>query len=146
MRKPAIASSAKAQITSVAPMRPSSSPMTAKIMSVCASGRYETFPTPSPRPAPVNAARADPDRRLHDLEAGALRVAPRVEEAEDARAAVRLDPDRERARAPSARTDATDEQPDRHAGDEEDREHHPAERDRRPEVGLDDDQAAEERR
>ena len=28
-------------------------PITAKIMSVCASGRYEIFPTPSPSPAPV---------------------------------------------------------------------------------------------
>jgi len=38
------------------------------------------------------AARADPDRRLDDLEAGSLRVRPRVEEAEDASAAVGLDP------------------------------------------------------
>ena len=77
---------------------------------------------------------------------GALRVPPRVEEAEDARAAVRLDPDRERARAPSARSDAIASSRIGHAGDEEDREHHPAERDRRSEVGLDDDQPAEERR
>ena len=53
IRNPASARTANAQITSVTPMRPSSSPMTAKIMSVCASGRYEIFPTPSPSPAPV---------------------------------------------------------------------------------------------
>ena len=39
MRKPAKANAAKPQITSAEPTRPSSSPTTAKIMSVCASGR-----------------------------------------------------------------------------------------------------------
>jgi len=53
MRKPATAKTPNAAITSADPKRPSSSPMTAKIMSVCASGRYEILPTPSPRPAPV---------------------------------------------------------------------------------------------
>ena len=37
--KPAHAKAAKRAITNSAPTRPSSSPMTAKIMSVCASGR-----------------------------------------------------------------------------------------------------------
>ena len=53
IRNPTSASNANAPITSDAPMRPSYSPMTAKIMSVWASGRYEIFPTPSPSPAPV---------------------------------------------------------------------------------------------
>ena len=44
-----------------------------------------------------DAARADADHRLHGLEPGALGVLPRVEEAEQALAAVRLDPDREQA-------------------------------------------------
>ena len=39
------------------------------------------------------AARAERDHRLHGLEARALRVAPRVEEAEEARASVGLEPD-----------------------------------------------------
>ncbi len=88
-------------------------------------------------PGTREAAGADPDRRLHDLEAGALRVAPRVEEAEDASAPVRLDPDREQpdrdARARTRRTSSRTGTP----ATSEDREHHPAERDRRPEVGLD---------
>ena len=98
--------------------------MTAKIMSVCASGRYEIFPTPR-RP---RAAATPPDPRCRSSPARfgtrRLRVAPWVEEAEDARAAVRLEPDRQgdpfRGRGRGGR-----EQPDRHACDEEDREHHP---------------------
>ena len=50
-------------------------------------------------PLADEAARAHADHRLHALEAGALSVLPRVEEAEEARAPVRLDPDRDRARA-----------------------------------------------
>ena len=37
--KPANANAAKAAITAVVPISPSSSPMTARIMSVCCSGR-----------------------------------------------------------------------------------------------------------
>ena len=87
----------------------------------------------------------DADHRLHDLEAGALRVVPRVQEREEPRAPVRLEPDRGRAEragdhergAQRARRRAGDEQ---HAG-----EHH-EQRDRRAHVGLEDQQTAEERR
>ena len=92
----------------------------------------------------MNAARADADHRLHGLEAGALRVVPRVEEAEDARAAVRLEPDREqaerRARAPTRRASSRIGTP----ATSRIAEHHHAERDRRAEVGLDQDQRAED--
>ena len=39
IRSPAQQNAAKAEITPAVPMSPSSSPMTAKIMSLCASGR-----------------------------------------------------------------------------------------------------------
>ena len=53
IRNPAQAKTANAAITAVVPIRPSSSPTIAKIMSVCASGRYEIFETPWPSPSPV---------------------------------------------------------------------------------------------
>src|SRR5690349_1972624 len=40
-------------------------------------------------------ARPEPDHRLHGLEARTLSVVPRIDEAEDARPPVRLEPDRE---------------------------------------------------
>ena len=43
------------------------------------------------------AARADADRGLHDLEARALGVRPRMQEAEEAGATIWLEPDRERS-------------------------------------------------
>src|SRR4249920_3040860 len=102
------------------------------------------LPDPLAEARSREASRADADRRLHDLEPGALSVAPRVEEAEHARPAVRLGPDREHS---DSRGDDRrhDEQPDGHYGDEEDREHHPAEGDRGAEVGLHDDEPAEDR-
>src|SRR5207244_13574980 len=60
---------------------------------------------------------AESDQGLDGLETGALGVVPRVEEAEDARAPVRLEPDRrepERAGEP----DAGAEDPRRRPGDE----------------------------
>src|SRR6185369_2807811 len=50
--------------------------------------------------APEDPARAEPDDRLHRLVAGALGVVPRVDEAEQASAAVRLEPDGEEADEP----------------------------------------------
>jgi hypothetical protein len=44
-----------------------------------------------------DAAGSHSDQRLHGLEACALRILPRVEEAEDARAPIRLEPDRDQA-------------------------------------------------
>ena len=68
---------------------------------------------------------------------------PRVDEAEDARSAVGLDPDREQADrrddAPAAR-----EQTGRRPGDEQHRAHDQGDRDRGPEVGLGEEQQAEE--
>ena len=45
-------------------MSPVSSPITAAIMSVWASGKYEAFCTLSPRPTPAIPPGADSDRRL----------------------------------------------------------------------------------
>ena len=47
------------------------------------------------QPDAEHAARPEADQRLHGLEAGTLRILPGVEKAEDARAAVRLEPDRQ---------------------------------------------------
>jgi hypothetical protein len=76
-------------------------------------------------------ARPEPDQRLHGLEARSLRVLPRVEEAEDARAAVRLEPDRdqpERHGDPGAgaerRQGGTRDQEDS-GEDDDDRDHRP---------------------
>src|SRR6185436_3062247 len=90
-------------------------------------------------------AGAEPDHRLHGLEAGPLRVLPRVEEAEQARAAVRLEPDGEQAERgddPEAGT----ERPARRARDEQHRGKHHDDRNRGSEVGLDQDQPAEDER
>src|SRR5215211_1486882 len=47
-------------------------------------------------PDPEDAAGPERDHRLHRLEAGALRIAPRVEEREEPCPAIRLQPDRQR--------------------------------------------------
>ena len=118
--------------------------MTAKIMSVWASGRYEIFPTPSPSPAPVKPPepipivawtiwKPAPWASLH----GSRKLKMRARRYGSIQIAA--------SPIPTASTDAASEQPDRHARDEEDREHHPAQRDRRPEIGLDDDEPAEDR-
>src|SRR6185436_19309278 len=88
-------------------------------------------------------ARAEPDLRLHDLEAAPLRVVPRVEEAEEAVAAVRLEPDRDGAEREREPARGAQHAP-RYPGDEEQRRRGDEERDRRAEVGLDDDHGAEE--
>ena len=109
-------------------------------MSVCASGQVVDLLHALPEALADDAARAEADQRLHRLEARALRVGPRVEEAEHARAAVRLDPDRDQpARRPRARrrprasragVPATTSIPAEHQ----------QQRDRGAEVGLDQDQ------
>ena len=101
-RKPTQAKTAKPPIRSAEPISPSSSPTTAKIMSVWASGQEVDLLDPLAEPLAGDAARAHPDDRLDVLEARALRVLPRVEEAEQARAAVRLHVDREQRPARSA--------------------------------------------
>ena len=99
---------------------------------------------PWPRPLTRQAARADPDDRRHVLEARALGVLPRVEEAEDAVAPIRLDPDRWESR-PEGEAGGKGEEPEGDAGDEEDSRDHRGEGDRRAEVGLDDDHGREKR-
>src|SRR6478672_5086517 len=90
-------------------------------------------------------AGAEPDHRLDGLEAGALRVLPRVEEAEQARAPVRLEPDGEQAeRADDPETEA--ERAAGRAGHEQHRRKHHDDGDRGPEIGLDEDQPAEDQR
>ena len=87
------------------------------------------------------AAGAHADHRLHDLEAGPLRVVPRMQEGEEARAAVRLEPDRSRAER-ARQADRGSEHADGRAGDEQHRGQHQHQRDRGAEVGLDDQQHA----
>ena len=52
IRRPKYANAPYAAMTAAAPMSPSSSPMIAKIMSVCASGRKFAFSMLWPRPRP----------------------------------------------------------------------------------------------
>ena len=103
MRKPANANAAKAPITSDRADQAELLADHGEDHVRVRLGQVRDLPDALAEPLAGEPARADPDHRLDDLEAGALGVAPRVEEAEDARAAVRLDPDRERARAASAR-------------------------------------------
>ena len=119
--------------------------MTAKIMSVCASGRYETFPTPSPSPAPVN-----PPEPMPIVAWTIWKPAPCASDHGSRKLKMRArrygSIQMARRPSPTASVSGADEQADRHARDEEDREHHPAERDRGSEVGLDDDQPGEDQR
>src|SRR5262249_42945413 len=101
------------------------------------------LPDPLAEPRAREASRSDADRGLHDLEARALRVGPRVQEAEEACAAVRLEPDRERPYGRGCQGRG-DEKPHWDARDEEDREHHPAQRDGGSEIRLDDDEPTED--
>jgi len=86
-------------------------------------------------------AGAERDRRLHDLEARSLRVAPRVEEAEEPGAPVGLDPDGGEGEEAEERP-GPGEEPHRHAGDDEHRADHDHDGDDGAEVGLDEDQRA----
>ena len=88
-------------------------------------------------------AGAERDQRLHRLETRALGVLPRIEEAEDARAAVRLEPDREQSKPNSDSARGCERHTGRPRGDEH-RDQHDHERDRGAEVGLGEDQHAEE--
>src|SRR4051795_4153466 len=100
-------------MSAVAPTSPSSSPMIAKIMSVWASGRKFAFsmlwPNPRPKmppeprpiiactiwkPAPWASCRAGAYPPLHDLEAAPVGVVPGIDEAEDPRPPIGLEPDR----------------------------------------------------
>ncbi len=90
-----------------------------------------------------DAAGAHPDHRLHDLEAGALRVVPRIQEREEARAAIGLHPDRERAERTGDRH-RTEERAGRRAGDDEHPDQHHHQCDRGSHVGLEDQQHAED--
>jgi hypothetical protein len=107
-------------------------------------GEEVDFLDPLPEPLAGDPARAQPDDRLHVLEPGALGVLPRVEEAQQARAPVRLHVDRGGARRERERRRERVEA-ERDPRDEEDPGDHQRERDRGPEVGRDDDQRAEER-
>src|SRR5712691_6922371 len=88
-------------------------------------------------------ARAQPDHRLDDLEACPLRIVPGIEEAEQARASVWLEPDREHAERGDDREGAH-EQAARQAGHDQDPAEHHHDRDRRTEIGLDEDEHARE--
>ena len=95
-----------------------------------------------PEPDAEGPARTETDQRLHRLEAGALGVLPRIEEAEDARAPVRLEPDRQQAE----RDDDAGARRQGRAGrprDDQDRKQDEDERDRGAEVRLGEDQDAE---
>ena len=69
--------------------RPSSSPMIAKMKSVCAFGQEHPLGPARAEADAVDAAAPERDQRLRDLVAGVRRVGPRVEEREHARAAIR---------------------------------------------------------
>src|SRR5918996_133061 len=107
-------------------------------------GEVEHLGDALPEALAREASGAEADQRLHDLKARAFRVAPGVEEAEDTGATVGLGPDRDHA-DPDREECSREQRTERHAGDEEDREHRPAERDGRAEVGLEQDQPAEDR-
>jgi hypothetical protein len=86
-------------------------------------------------------SRSQGDHRLHGLEARSLRVMPGVEEAEDARAAVRLEPDgreNERPGDTGSRGQGADGRP----CDEEDGRDHDRDRERGSKVRLHEDERA----
>ena len=106
-------------------------------------GEVEDLLDAVPEPLTRDAPRAHADDRLHRLEAGSLRVLPWIEKAEEPFAAVRRHVDRRGAHHPGQHCGER-EQAQRHTGDEQDARHHQAHRDRGTEVGLEQDQHAEE--
>ena len=93
-------------------------------------------------PDAEGTAGAEADQRLHRLEACPLRVLPRIEEAEDARPPVGLEPDREQAERDQD-AGAGDERRARRPRDEQHCQQDEYERDRGAEVWLSQDQKAE---
>src|SRR5688572_16108787 len=94
-------------------------------------------------PLAEQSPRAEADERLHGLEAGALRIVPRVHEAQDPRASVGLDPDRGDADGGGDRRGGA-EQSDRRAGHKQQTAEHHDDADHRPEVRLQQDEGAED--
>ena len=94
-------------------------------------------------PDAEDAAGAHPDQRLHRLEARALRILPGIEEAEDACAPVRLEPDRDEAERNGDARPGTQRR-GRRAGDKQDGEQHEDEGNRSTEIRLGQDQQTEE--
>src|SRR5918995_296524 len=82
-----------------------------------------------PEPDPEKASRPERDHRLHRLEARAVRVLPGIEEAEKARAPVRLEPDGGQQDRYSDASSAGQHARWR-AGDDQHRRHHDGDRDR----------------
>ena len=80
-----------APITRKQPMRPSSSPMMAKMKSVCAFGQEVPLGPARAEPDAGEPAAAERDQRLRDLVARVRRVGERVEEGEHPRPPVGLD-------------------------------------------------------
>ena len=85
---------------------------------------------------------AEADHRLHGLEARTLRVLPRIQEAEKARASVRLEPDRDEAERDDDPARES-ERGHRRARDQQDGGEDDDDRDRGSEVGLGDHEDAE---
>ncbi len=84
---------AKRASTAIAPTKPSSSPMMAKMKSVCASGKIEELLSGLADPTSQGPSAADGQIGLDDLEAAASRVLPRVEKGHDPAQAIRGDHD-----------------------------------------------------
>ena len=117
------------------PSSPSSSPMTARMKSVWASGRKKAFWVDCPMPLPEQAARAQGDLPLDGLEARAARVGPRVQERAQPRAPVGLD-DGEEHDQEGADPEHVEQVADRHPGGDEQRRRGEGDDQRGPEVGL----------
>ena len=94
-------------------------------------------------PGPEEPARSDPDHRLDRLVAGALRVAPGVEEAKDSRTPVRLEPGGGDAEHGDDRPGGK-QRAGRRARDRKHPAEHEDERDRRTQVRLGEEQDAED--
>ena len=117
-------------------MRPSSSPMMAKMKSVCAFGRKFHLARPGAEPDAGEPAAAERDERLRDLVAGVRRVGERVEEREHAAPAGTARRREERDRGDAGGADDREvarpaRPPTTSTASDDEREH-----DRRAEVGL----------
>ena len=95
--------------------------------------------------AAEDAAGAESDHGLDDLKAGPLRIVPRVDEAEDSRPPIGLEPDRGHAERGRDRQ-AGSEDADRRPGHEQHPGEHHEDRDRRSKVGLEHQQRSEDTR
>src|SRR5438309_3120893 len=95
------------------------------------------------KPCPEETAGPERDQRLHRLEPGTLRVLPGIDEAEEARPPIWLEPDRNETES-GCNSHSRRKRWDRGPRDKKHSEQDDDERDRRAEIRLGEDQEAED--